>query len=345
MAPVRIGVMGCADIARRRMLPAIATVPGAELAAVASRDPDKAAELAARYGCRPVHGYSALLELPGLDAVYIPLPAAMHAEWTEAALRAGKHVLAEKPVATDPRRTSGLLRLARASGLALMENVMFVHHRQHAAVRRLVADGAIGELRSFHAAFAVPELPEGNIRYARALGGGALWDTGVYPVRAALHFLGPSLWVAGAVLAGGPGREVATSGAALLQAPSGVSAQLTFGLEHAYRSRYTLWGSSGRITVDHAFTPPADRVPVLRLERRSATEEITLEPDDQVANTVSAFVAAVRAGATPKSPASQATIRQAELLAQIARRAAAIGVGADAPFHDRNDHVKVDVAT
>jgi predicted dehydrogenase len=339
MEPVRIGVLGCADIARRRMLPAMAASPGAEVAAVASRDPDKAAELAARFGCRPVHGYAALIEMPGIDAVYIPLPAAMHADWTEAALRAGKHVLAEKPVSTDPRRTSGLLRLARANGLALMENVMFVHHRQHATARRLVADGAIGELRSFHAAFAVPELPAGNIRYARALGGGALWDTGVYPVRAALHFLGPSLSVAGAVLAGRPGREVATSGAALLQAPSGVGAQLTFGLEHAYRSRYTLWGSTGRVTVDHAFTPPADHVPVLRLEGRPATEEIRLEPDDQVANTVAAFVAAVRAGA---SPASQATIRQAELLDQIARLARP---GAEGPFRNSGDNVKVEVAT
>jgi NDP-hexose-3-ketoreductase len=339
MRPVRIGVLGCADIARRRMLPAMATVPGAELAAVASRDPDKAAGLAARFGCRPVHGYGALIALPGIDAVYIPLPAAMHADWAEAALRAGKHVLAEKPVATNPRRTSGLLRLARAHGLALMENVMFVQHRQHAAARRLVADGAIGELRSFHAAFAVPELPAGNIRYARALGGGALWDTGVYPVRAALHFLGPSLSAVGAVLTAGPGREVATSGAALLQASSGVGAQLTFGLEHAYRSRYMLWGSTGRITVDHAFTPPAGHVPVLRLERRSATEEIRLEPDDQVANAVSAFVAAVRAGA---SPASAATIRQAELLDQIARLARP---GADGPFPARSDHVKAEVAT
>jgi NDP-hexose-3-ketoreductase len=338
MGPVRIGVLGCADIARRRVLPAMATVPGAEVAAVASRDPQKAAELAARFGCRPVSGYAALIELAELDAVYIPLPAAMHADWAEAALRAGKHVLAEKPVTTDPRRTRTLLRLARAHGLALMENVMFVHHRQHAAVRGLVADGAIGELRSFHAAFAVPERPARDIRYARALGGGALWDAGVYPVRAALHFLGSSLSAVGAVLTEGSGREVATSGSALLRAASGVSAQLTFGLEHAYLSCYTLWGSGGRVTVNHAFTPPAGHVPVLRLERGTAVEEIRLEPDDQVANTVSAFVAAVRAGA---SPDRQTTIRQAELLDQIARLAAA---GGDGRFQAGREHAKVEVA-
>lgn len=314
MTALRIGIMGCADIARRRMLPAMAAVPGAEAVAVASRDPGRAAELAAQTGARPVHGYARLLELDDIDAVYIPLPAALHATWVEAALRAGKHVLAEKPMSTEPKRTSELLDLARLSGLALMENIMFVHHRQQAAVRRLLADGAIGDPRSFHAAFAIPELPAGDIRYARDLGGGALWDVGIYPVRAALHFFGTGLSVAGAVLAEGPGREVNTMGAVLLRGPGGIGAHLTFGLENAYQSSYTLCGSTGRITVSRAFTPPADHVPVLTLEDRGGAREIRLEPDDQVANTVRAFVSAARAG---QSPAVDVTLRQAEILDEI----------------------------
>ena len=320
MEPVRIGIMGCAAIARRKMLPAMAAAPGAEVVAVSSRDPDKAAGLAARFGCRPVHGYAGLLDLDAVDAVYIPLPAALHADWAEAALRAGKHVLAEKPLAADPRRTRELLALAQASGLALMENVMFVQHAQHAAVKRLVAGGAIGELRSFHSVFAVPELPAGDIRYARALGGGALRDVGVYPVRAALHFLGMSLSVAGAVLTRGPGRQVVTCGAALLRNAAGMGVHLAFGLEHAYQSCYTLCGSLGRITVSHAFTPGPDHVPLLHLERREGPGEIRLRPDDQAANTISALVAAARART---SPAAAATVRQAELLDEIARAAAA----------------------
>lgn len=320
MDPVRIGIMGCADIARRRMLPAMAAVPGAEAVAVASRDPDTAADLAARVGCRPVHGYARLLELDEIEAVYIPLPAALHATWVEAALRAGKHVLAEKPVTAEPERSRALLDLARRYDLALMENIMFVHHRQHAAVRRLLDEGAIGELRSFHAAFAIPALPDSDIRYARELGGGALGDVGIYPVRAALHFLGTALSVAGAVLADGPGREVDTLGAALLRGPGGCSAHLTFGLDHAYQSSYVLWGSTGRITVSRAFTPPADYAPVLSLESETGARQILLEPDDQVANTVRAFISAVRAG---RSPAADVTLRQAEILHEIRRLAGA----------------------
>ncbi|MEV4341494.1 Gfo/Idh/MocA family oxidoreductase [Streptomyces sp. NPDC049590] len=318
MDALRIGVLGCADIARRRMLPAFRACPDTELVAVASRDPGRAEETAAAAGCEAVTGYDTLLARPDIDAVYVPLPAALHATWVRAALRAGKHVLGEKPLTTDPAATAELAALAAGSGLTLRENVMFVHHPQHAVVRRLVADGAIGEVRGFRAAFTVPRLADGDIRYDPALGGGALWDTGVYPVRAALHFLGPGLEVAGAVLTrGGPGRAVDTSGAVLLRDATGVAAQLTFGLDHAYRSSYEIWGSAGLITVDRAFTPPAGLPPRVRLERRDSAEDLALPPADQVLHTVADFAAACRTGA----PLDPAVLAQARLLDRIHRAA------------------------
>ncbi|MEV7618186.1 Gfo/Idh/MocA family oxidoreductase [Streptomyces sp. NPDC089799] len=321
MDPVRIGVLGCAEFARRRMLPAFRACPDTELVAVASRDAAKARTVAAEAGCLPVTGYGALLERDDIDAVYVPLPAALHAPWVEAALRAGRHVLAEKPLTTDPVATRTLTALAGSAGLALRENVLFVHHPQHAEVLRLVADGAIGEPRSLHAAFTVPRLPDDDIRHDPALGGGALFDTGVYPVRAALHLLGGPLETAGAVLRrGGPGRAVDIGGTALLHTRDGVGAQLSFGLDHAYRSRYEFRGSEGCITVDRAFTPPADHRPRILLERRAGTEEIVLPADDQVARAVSAFAEAVRTGAAT----DPAVPWQAELLDGIRRRAVVV---------------------
>lgn len=322
MPPLRFGTLGCAAFARRRMLPAMAAGPDTEVAAVASRDAAKAAETAARFGGTAVHGYAELLERDDVDAVYVPLPPALHAEWTEKALLAGKHVLAEKPLTTDAVRTGELFDLARDRGLVLMENVMFVHHSQHTVVARLVRDGAIGELRALHATFTVPRLPEDDIRYRRDLGGGALWDIGIYPVRAALHLLGDGLELIGAQLTTGAGREVDTAGAALLATPEGVAAQLTFGMDHSYRNTYELAGSEGRITVDRAFTPPADHRPVLRVERAAGTEELRLEPDDQVAGTLAAFVSAVRTGSLGPDRECRA---QAALLGAI--RASAVVAG------------------
>ncbi|MGW6570443.1 Gfo/Idh/MocA family protein [Streptomyces sp. NPDC054975] len=317
-APVRIAVLGCADIARRRMLPAFAASPDVEITAVAGRDADQAKELAERFGCRAMTGYETALSDEEVRAVYVPLPAALHATWVERALLAGKHVLAEKPLSLSLPESLRLTRLARERGLALMENVMFVHHAQHDAVRGLLAEGAIGELRAFQASFTVPRLADDDIRYRPELGGGALTDTGVYPVRAALHLLGPDLEVAGAHLAHGPGFTVDTAGAALLRDDRGTSAQLTFGLDHAYRNTYELCGSTGRMTVDRAFTPPSDHRPVIRLENRDGVREVVLAPDDQVANSVAAFVAAVRTQAPP----DDAIVRQAALLDDIRAHAA-----------------------
>ncbi|MDR3083631.1 MAG: Gfo/Idh/MocA family oxidoreductase [Streptomyces sp.] len=320
--PLRVGVIGCANIAVRRMLPAFAAGPDIEVAAVASRDPDKARQVAERFDCRAVHGYAELLEQDDIHAVYVPLPAALRPRWVEAALRAGRHVLAEKPISTQYTRTSDLLELAASRGLVLMENVMFVHHPRHEAVRRLIADGALGELRSFHAAFTIPPLADSDIRYRPELGGGALMDVGIYPLRAALHILGPELDLIGACLVQGAGRQVDTSGAALLRTPGGVTAQITFGMEHTYRSAYELRGSEGSLTVDRAFTPPAADVPVIGLHRGAKSEEIRLEPHDQVAATVAAFAAAVRAGTLPDT---RDTLRQSELLNRMTRIASASG--------------------
>ena len=313
LRPVRIGVLGTADIARRRLLPAFAAGEATELVAVASRDPAKAAELAPRFGAEPVHGYAAVLERNDVDAVYVPLPIALHAEWVERALLAGKHVLAEKPLTGDAAGTRRLIALARSRGLVLLENVMFVHHPQHTAVRNLVADGAIGTPRAFSAAFTIPQLPPDDIRFNAALGGGALLDVGLYPVRAALHLMGEGFDVAGAILDRADGHDIETGGAALLRGPDGTTAQLTFGIGFGYRSQYEIAGSEGRITVDRAFTPPADHLPVLRLERQGHEERIVLEANDQVARTVREFAALVREGAGT-SVDHRATLRQALLL-------------------------------
>jgi predicted dehydrogenase len=318
VTPVRIGIMGCASIALRKLLPAMAAGRGTEIAAIASRSAGKAREAARAYGCRAVEGYQALLDLDDVEAVYIPLPNAAHADWIERALAAGKHVLAEKPLTTSVSRTRELIAMARRRGLVLMENVMFLHHSQHMAVRQLLEDGAIGELRAFHASFAVPMRPAGDIRHSAELGGGALLDTGVYPVRAAMSFLDNELDVVSAVLTSRHGRPVESAGSALLCTGDGVSAHLTFGLDHAYRSGYELWGSAGRIVLEHAFTPPADHVPLVRLENRSGVDEILLAPDDQVANALNAFATAIRSG---RPPDDDGVLRQAMLVDEIRTRA------------------------
>lgn len=313
---VRMGVLGCATIARRRMVPALIGCPQVQLAAVASRDRAKAAAFAAEFGCDAVEGYQHLLDRTDIDAVYVPLPAGIHAEWVAAALDAGKHVLCEKPCVTGYAEAAALVTSARARGLLLMENFAFLQHSQHAAVRTLIADGVLGELRVFRASFGIPPLASGDVRYRPDLGGGALLDTGVYPIRAAQHFLGPDLGVVGATLSYDGKRGVDVAGSALLCTPGGQTAELTFGLEHSYRCEYTMWGSTGQVSLARAFTPSASWPPVVRIEQQDRTEERTLPPDNQFANTVAMFAATVLRGGD-FTVHGEEILRQAGLVNQV----------------------------
>jgi NDP-hexose-3-ketoreductase len=314
MNELPIGVLGCADIAMRRVLPALAALPAARLVAVASRDRSKAEQAGARFGCAGLRGYEALLARDDIRAVYIPLPPAMHHEWVCRALEAGKHVLVEKPLTTSYADTREAVELARRKGLVLAENFMFLHHSQHETVRKMVADGAIGDLRVFQGSFAVPPLKSTSYRYQPELGGGALLDTGVYPLRAAQLHLGPDLRVLGACLRVDRATGVDVAGSALLSTPEGVTAQLDFGFEHAYRSRYALWGGTGRLSALRAFTPPEQLRPPLLLEEQDKATELAVAPDDQVRNCMAAFVAAVL---EDRHPADEPLLTQARLVQEV----------------------------
>ncbi|MEW2265777.1 Gfo/Idh/MocA family protein [Streptomyces sp. NPDC047853] len=317
---LRFGAIGCGDIAGRRTLPALLSTPGTVLTCVGSRDPERAKALGKHFDCEAVAPYEALLERPDVDAVYIAVPSMLHAEWAAAALRAGKHVLVEKPAAANHADAHRLFAMARERGLVLMENFMFLHHSQHATVKALLEAGTIGELRTFSAAFTIPPRADDDMRYRPDIGGGALLDNGVYPLRAALHFLGPDLRLTGAVLRRDRRRGVVVSGSVLLAAPQGVAAHLAFGMEHGYRSAYELHGSTGSLALSHVFTTPDSHHPVLRLSRQDHREERVLPVDRHFVNILSVFRRAV-IRAEDVSAESYAALRQAGLVDEIVARA------------------------
>ncbi|MFE7076869.1 Gfo/Idh/MocA family protein [Streptomyces sp. NPDC057620] len=321
---LRMGVLGCADIAVRRILPAIVEHPSVRLVAVASRDGARSARLAARFGCAAVTGYRALLDRDDIDAVYVPLPPGMHHEWVAEALTAGKHVLVEKPLSTTYEQSAELVATAARLGLALTENFMFLHHSQHAAVRNLARE-EIGELRVFSSSFGVPPPDPSSFRHDARLGGGALLDVGVYPLRAAQLQLAGELDVLGACLRVDEATGVDVAGSALLSTATGVTAQLDFGFQHSYRSAYALWGSRGRISVPRAFTPPREHRPVVRLEQQDRTTEVTLAADHQVGNALDAFAVAALSG-TGRAALGDALLRQALLVEQVRKAARVVSV-------------------
>lgn len=271
---VRIGVMGCAAIAKKSVIPAILALPEQfELVAVASRESGKADAFATEFGCKAVTGYDALLE-EDIDAVYIPLPTGLHEEWIVKALEAGKHVYAEKSIAASYPSAQKMVETAKSRGLALMEGYMFLYHTQHEAVKKLLAEGAVGEIRNLRAAFGFPPLADGNFRYDNEIGGGALYDAAGYPLRAVAFLLGDDYDVTAATMHFDPKSGTNMYGSAFLQNASGVGAQIVFGFDHFYQCSYEIWGSKGKITAERAFTPAFDFEPVIHLEQQGVSEKM-----------------------------------------------------------------------
>ncbi|UIJ71543.1 Gfo/Idh/MocA family protein [Aurantimonas sp. HBX-1] len=177
------GILSTAKIGRERLIPAIAESRNGSLAAIASRDGERAFEVAATYGIRQALGsYEALLASPDVEAVYIPLPTAQHAEWTLKAIAAGKHVLCEKPMGMNAGEIAEIEAAAEAAGVVVAEAFMVTYHPQWLTVRDLLAAGAVGRLRHVEATFSYHNVDPANMRNRPELGGGALRDIGVYPL-------------------------------------------------------------------------------------------------------------------------------------------------------------------
>ena len=182
--PLRFGILGAARIAPMALIQPARRVAEAEVLAVAARDATRARSFARKHGIPRIHdSYDALLADPEIDAIYNPLPNGLHCEWTIKALRAGKHVLCEKPIASNTDEAQQMADAARETGRALFEAFHWRYHPLAARVKAIVASGAIGAPRHYEAALAFPlGLLRNDIRWRFDLAGGALMDAGCYTV-------------------------------------------------------------------------------------------------------------------------------------------------------------------
>ena len=191
MRKIRWGVMGTADIARGATIPGMQLAENCELYAVAGRRMEKAEQYRDAFGFRKAYeGYEALLEDPEVEAVYVPLPNDLHAEWSIRALRAGKHVLCEKPLAPTAAEAERMFRAAEENGVFLMEAFAYQHSPVVAAIKAEIDSGAVGELRWIDSAFIGGRRPDTDIRMKKANYGGAQYDLGCYPVSMILRMTG-----------------------------------------------------------------------------------------------------------------------------------------------------------
>jgi predicted dehydrogenase len=277
---IRVGILGCASIAKRSLAPAFASHANFDLVAVASRTPDKAAELAGRHGAIPC-SYEELLARDDVDLVYCPLPTGLHHEWVRKCLLGKKHVLCEKSLACNFDEVADLVEIARGNRLFLMESFQFRFHPQNLYVKRLLQEGAIGEIRGLDVKFGFPPFPDGarNIRYSKALGGGALLDSGAYTIKATTYLLGDDFQVKAAACGKHPAGEVDLDGHLWLQSQGGLVAKTAYGFHNFYQCGYEIWGEKGKISTSRAFTARPDFEAEVKVETNAGTKVEKFQAD------------------------------------------------------------------
>jgi predicted dehydrogenase len=324
---IRWGIVGTANIARAQFLPGLREAGGGRAVLVASRDRARATAYAAAQGIdEGIADYAALVESPLVDAVYVALPNALHAEWAIRALQAGKAVLCEKPLCVGADQTKDVLGVAAAADAPLWEAFVFPFQAQHQRLVRLLGDGVIGEPAELYSAFHFLLSNPANIRLDAALGGGALADVGCYPIRLALELFGAGVEPRVDACSGVTEGEVEVDAAGLV-AFGARRLLLSCGFKRSYDTFSSVGGSAGLIQLTNPFHPgPADTLTVLRPTADPVVEHPTTDQRSFTA-AIRHIHAALRGECAPRHTAAEYALPAARVLEQLQRLARRAGEG------------------
>lgn len=322
MKRIKIGILGTSDIAFRRFLPALQKSDYFEYIGVASRDLSKTVSFTKAFGGKGYGSYEELVGNREVEALYIPLPPALHHEWAVRALSLGKHVMLEKPFTTELAHTEEIIRMARLKELAVHENYMFLYHSQLKRIKEVIEAGDLGDVRLYRMAFGFPMRAASDFRYKKELGGGALLDCGGYTVRLAADLLGSTAAVKASKLNFVSDFDVDLYGSATLENDDGQVAQLSFGMDNSYKCELEVWGSKGTLLATRIFTAGEGFEPEITIKTGDGSKTVKLKSDDSFLNSINQFSRCIISSAEREKSLGQ-IIKQGALVQNI------MGVAAD----------------
>ena len=315
---LRIGLLGASRVAVYAALAAAKDVADVEIVAVASRDAAKARAYADQHGIKRAFGsYEELIGCNAVDAIYNGLPPSLHAKWSIAAVEAGKPVLCEKPFALSVADVEAMLAAEAKTGLLIMEAQHTHYHPRHARIRQIVQTGELGTIRHIEAQFDVRVAKNpGELRWDGAVGGGALWDLGIYP----LYWLRASMGEEPAVATAS--HELNDRGADIwseagVSFPCGATGAIRCSMDRDFSAWLRIVGEAGELYVDNPLSP---KVQTIRLNRNAVVSEESFTARPTYSFQMEAFRDAINSGAQVKTRGddSLATIR---LLSVVRARA------------------------
>ncbi len=292
---IKFGLIGAGRIARNQIAPAIHAATRATLYAAASRDLARAESVRPE---RAYDSYDALIRDPSVDAVYIASHNGLHKELSIAALRAGKHVICEKPLAMNARDCEEMALVAESSGRLLAEAFMYRHHPQIARAQELARSGAIGNVMAVEASFRFPLSNLDDVRMQAEWGGGSLLDVGCYCVSASRLFLGDSPAGMKAMAAIHPVKNVDTSLQGVLDYGAGRYAIISCGFDSGVNQKVVVSGTGGVIELNHPFKSWTGR-PQILVKTKDREEVIEFAAVNTFALEVDDLATAIIDGARP----------------------------------------------
>jgi predicted dehydrogenase len=273
ITPVRWGILGAAKIAREQVIPGLMKSPWCEVVGLASRSDATARETAAGFGIARAYGsYEDLLDDPDIEAVYVPVPNHLHVELALAALKKGKHVLCEKPVALAAREAEALR--GKTDHVLFAEGFMVRHHPQWAIVRDLIRQGAIGSLRAVGVSLTISNDDPENVRNNAAFGGGAVYDLGCYAVVSGRYFFEAEPARVMMLEDRDPRFNVDRLAGALLDYGDGRHQTFTVGMQNGASQSLRLIGSKGVIEMEQPYIPNDSTAPVVSLTTSLGLDDI-----------------------------------------------------------------------
>ena len=278
---LKIGAIGCSDVAKRQLFPAVDSSQLANVEYIGSRSLKKAEEWAKKYGCNKFGTYDDVID-SNIDAVYISLPIGLHEEWTLKAAKAGKHVLCEKSSTTSYESAKKMVKTGKENNIRILEGFAFRFHPQHKQIRELICRET-GELHNFYGIYGLPLPLEDNIRWKKELGGGVLNDVSCYPIYASrLVFQSEPISVL-SHLEFDKKFDVDKSADIILKYPNEKTAFVSSGFNNYYQSKYSVWGSKARISTKRAYAVPRDYKTSVYLDKNDKISETIIPPVDQFA--------------------------------------------------------------
>lgn len=342
---MKLGIICPSEIAFRRFMPAIQKISEIEFVGlgvcsvterfgeklpektlvetVMKSEHEKAEQFINEYGGKVFEGYQTIVESDEIEAIYIPLPPALHYKWAKMALECGKQVLVEKPSTISAKDTCDLVRIADEKGLALHENYMFAFHQQLEDINKIVESGEIGDVRLYRVSFGFPKRASNDFRYNKALGGGALIDAGGYTIKYAGMLLGETARIVYAQMNYTDEFNVDIYGSAALLNEKGVTAQIAFGMDNNYKCELEVWGSKGCLTTGRVLTAPVGFVPTVTIRKGNDEEIRELSADDAFGKSIRYFLGCVTDDEIRRNNYN-ALVKQAELVDQFRRLAGEI---------------------